>query len=171
MTLTPPSSLSYSEFYKLLTQNDLARVARKARLDIEDVRQEARLLCWSMATGQSAYNEQKGAPKQYIMGCLWGLAEHEHFHAHQEASEATDYLMEALEEEGSNPLEKLLENEEIKAGRYTPDLSSLTSNMSLEETLWFSGLPYSAISEFTGVGKTTVFKRISKKFQDLKDLK
>jgi DNA-directed RNA polymerase specialized sigma24 family protein len=164
-------SYGYSELYKLLTQNDLARVARKARMDVEDVRQEARLLCWSMATGQSTYKEQKGTPKQYIMGCLWGLAEHEHFHAHQEATEATDYLMEALEDEGSNPLEKLLALEEIKAGRHMPDATQFTFNMTLEETLWFSGMSYAAISEFTGVGKTTAFKRISKKFQALKNLK
>jgi hypothetical protein len=171
MKALTPTSGSYSELYKLLTQNDLARVARKARMDVEDVRQEARLLCWSMATGQSTYNEQKGTPKQYIMGCLWGLAEHEHFHAHQEASEATDYLMESLEDEGSNPLEKILAAEEIRAGRHMPDVSHFTSSMTLEEILWFSGMPYAAISEFTGVGKTTAFKRISKKFQAIKDLK
>lgn len=166
-----PTSYNYSELYKLLTQADLSRVARKARMDVEDVRQEARLLCWSMATGQSTYNDQKGAPKQYIMGCLWGLAEHEHFHAHQEASEATDYLMETLEDEGSNPLEKILAAEEIKAGRHMPDASHFTPSMTLEEMLWFSGMPYTSISEFTGVGKTTAFKRISKKFQAIKDLK
>ena len=166
-----PTSHNYSELYKLLTQADLSRVARKARMDVEDVRQEARLLCWSMATGQSTYNELKGTPKQYIMGCLWGLAEHEHFHAHQEASEATDFLMETLEDEGSNPLEKILAAEEIKAGRHMPDASHFTPSMTLEEMLWFSGMPYTSISEFTGVGKTTAFKRISKKFQAIKDLK
>ncbi|MBU3595111.1 hypothetical protein ICN10_01700 [Polynucleobacter sp. 86C-FISCH] len=161
----------YSELYKLLTQTDLARVARKARMDIDDVRQEARLLCWSMATGQSTYNEQKGTPKQYIMGCLWGLADHEHFHAHQEANEATDHLMEIMEDEGSNPLEKLLEDEKLKTGHYLPDSTQFTAAMTLEEMLWFSGASYAAISEFTGIGKTTVFKRISKKFQGLKGLK
>lgn len=170
MNSAKPTSCSYSELYKLLSQKDLSRVARKARVDVDDVRQEARLLCWSMATGQSTFDESKGSPRQYIMGCLWGLAEHEHFHAHQAASEATDFLLDALEDEGSNPLEKLLEKEAIKAGRHLPDTFQFTAKMSLEETLWFSGIPFAAISEFTGIGKTTLHKRITKKFQP-KELK
>ena len=156
---------SYSELYKLLSQKDLSRVARKARVDLEDVRQEARLLCWSMATGQSTFNASKGSPRQYIMGCLWGLAEHEHFHAHQEATESTDFLLDSLEDECSNPLEKLLEVEDVKAGRHMPDTKLLTKNMTLEEMLWFSGMPFAAISEFTGIGKTTLHNRITRKFQ------
>lgn len=165
MMLQDSYSYSYSELYKLLSQKDLSRVARKARVDLEDVRQEAQLLCWSMATGQSSFNASKGTPRQYIMGCLWGLAEHEHFHAHQEATEATDFLLDSLEDEGSNPLEKLLEVEDVKAGRHMPDTNLLTKNMALEEMLWFSGLPFATISNFTGIGKTTLHKRITKKFQ------
>ena len=165
-----PKSLSYEGLYQLLAQKDLTRVARKARVDIEDICQEARLLCWSMAAGQSAYSEKKGTPKQYIMGCLWGLAEHEHFHAHQEASEATDCLMEILEDEGANPLERLLIVERVRAGHHMPDIHHFTSGMSLEEILWFSGVSYAAISNFTGAGKTAIFKRISSKFQAIKSL-
>lgn len=165
MNAPNPITYSYSELYKLLSQKDLSRVARKARVDLEDVRQEAQLLCWSMATGQSSFNAAKGTPRQYIMGCLWGLAEYEHFHAHQEANEATDFLLDSLEDEGSNPLEKLLQLEDVKAGRHIPDTNLLTKNMTLEEMLWFSGLPFATISEFTGIGKTTLHNRITKKFQ------
>lgn len=155
----------FTEFYSLLSQQDLSRVARKARVEIEDVRQEAQLLCWSMATGQSTFNAAKGSPKQYLMGCLWGFAEHEHFHAHQAANEVTELIASQIKDEAPSPLECLINEEEIEAGQYLPGTNAFTTHMSLEEMLWFSGLSFALISEFTGMGKTTLFKRISGKFQ------
>ncbi|MBU3640962.1 hypothetical protein [Polynucleobacter sp. Fuers-14] len=158
-------SYGYLELYQSLSQLDLSRVARKARTDIDDVRQEARLLCWSIASGTSSFCREKGSQKQYIMGCLWGLAKHEHFQSQQAANETTDFILETLEDVSPTPLEKLLELEDIKAGCYLPETAQLTANMSLEESLWFSGMSFAAISKYTGIGKTTLHKRITQKFQ------
>ena len=59
--------------YADLDQNDLRNVAGCCSLSIEDVRQEARLLCWSIASGQCDFDPAPGTPRQYVMGRLWGI--------------------------------------------------------------------------------------------------
>ena len=60
--------------YDALDQGELRAVAGICSLTIEDVRQEARLLCWTIASGQSDYDPDQGSIRQYVMGRLWGMA-------------------------------------------------------------------------------------------------
>ena len=66
--------MSYRKLYSTLSQQELRNVAARARLSIEDVRQEALLRCWQIASGQSDYQPCLGTVRQYVMAKLWGLA-------------------------------------------------------------------------------------------------
>jgi hypothetical protein len=68
MTMATMESL-----YASLDQAELRNVANCSSLLIEDVRQEARLLCWCIASGQCDFDPAKGSPRQYVMGHLWGM--------------------------------------------------------------------------------------------------
>jgi hypothetical protein len=59
--------------YAGLDAGELRSVAACCSLSIEDVRQEAQLLCWCIASGQCDFDPAQGTPRQYIMGRLWGL--------------------------------------------------------------------------------------------------
>ena len=69
--------MNYRELYAALSQHELQNVAARARLSIEDVRQEALLRSWQIASGQSDYQPHRGSVRQYIMAKLWGLAARE----------------------------------------------------------------------------------------------
>jgi hypothetical protein len=66
--------MDYRELYCTLSQGELKSVAMRARLTIEDIRQEARLWCWQIARGESAYDSNRGSVRQFVMAKLWGLA-------------------------------------------------------------------------------------------------
>ncbi|MGA7180996.1 MAG: hypothetical protein WBX11_15630 [Thiobacillaceae bacterium] len=59
--------------YADLDQNELRNVAGCCSLSIEDVRQEARLLCWSIVSDQCDFDPARGTPRQYVMGRLWRM--------------------------------------------------------------------------------------------------
>jgi hypothetical protein len=69
--------VNYRELYTGLSEDELRNVASRARLPIEDVRQEALLRCWQIASGQSDYQPARGTVRQYVMASLWGLATRE----------------------------------------------------------------------------------------------
>lgn len=62
------------DLYGELDQRELASVAGKSILSVDDVRQEARLICWSVCCGTTDYDPAQGTLRQYVMGRLWGLA-------------------------------------------------------------------------------------------------
>jgi len=62
-----------AELYLTLDPRELAAVVASCSLGIEDVRQEAWLLCLAVASGQSGYRSALGSVRQYVMGQLWGL--------------------------------------------------------------------------------------------------
>lgn len=66
--------MNYRELYNTLSQAELKSVAVRARLTLEDVRQEALLKCWQIAQGASDYDPDRGTVRQYLMAKLWGLA-------------------------------------------------------------------------------------------------
>ena len=66
--------MDYRELYRTLSQAELKSVASRARLTLEDVRQEARLWCWQIAQGASDYDVGRGTVRQFLMAKLWGLA-------------------------------------------------------------------------------------------------
>ena len=165
MTGCPIEQPSFSSLYEALSALDLARVARRSRCDVEDIRQEARVICWEIATNQSTFDPEKGSAKQFIMGKLWHMADHENFQGHQEANETTDFLAENLLDQSPSPLEMLLAKESERLGQRTLDTNKLTANMTLEQYMWFSGLPYTAIEKVTGISRSTAFRAIKKAFK------
>lgn len=69
--------MNYRELYAALSQPELRNVAARARLSIADVRQEALLCCWQVASGRSDYDVRRGTVRRYVMAKLWGLAARE----------------------------------------------------------------------------------------------
>lgn len=69
--------MGYHELYASLSQRELGAVALRARLSVEDIRQEALLCCWQIACGRSDYDARCGSARRYIMGKLWGLVARE----------------------------------------------------------------------------------------------
>ena len=69
--------MNYRELYAALSQPELRNVATRARLTVADVRQEALLCCWQVASGRSDYEARRGTVRQYVMAKLWGLAARE----------------------------------------------------------------------------------------------
>jgi len=69
--------MNYRELYTELSQHELRNVAARARLSLEDVRQEALLCCWQIAIGRSDYDSHRGSVRQYLMAKLWGFATRE----------------------------------------------------------------------------------------------
>lgn len=66
--------MNYQELYAGLSQGELRNVAARAHVPIADVRQEALLWCWQVASGRSDYDVRRGSVRQYVMAKLWGLA-------------------------------------------------------------------------------------------------
>ena len=69
--------MNYEELYAALSQPELRNVAARARLSVADVRQEALLWCWQVASGRSDYDARQGTVRRYVMAKLWGLAARE----------------------------------------------------------------------------------------------
>lgn len=69
--------MNYREIYDGLSQPELRNVATRARLSVADVRQEALLWCWQIASGRSDYDVRRGTVRRYVMAKLWGLAARE----------------------------------------------------------------------------------------------
>lgn len=69
--------MNYREIYAALSEHELRNVAARARLTLEDIRQEAMLCCWQIASDRSDYDSNRGSVRQYIMAKLWGLAARE----------------------------------------------------------------------------------------------
>ena len=66
--------MDYRDIYADLSQAELRNVAARARMSIEEVRQEALLCCWQIAIGRSDFDHNRGTVRQYLMAKLWGLA-------------------------------------------------------------------------------------------------
>lgn len=69
--------MNYRDLYATLSQPELCSVAARARLTVADVRQEALLWCWQVASGRSDYDARRGIVRRYVMAKLWGLAARE----------------------------------------------------------------------------------------------
>ena len=69
--------MNYRDLYAALSQPELRSVAARARLAVADVRQEALLWCWQVASGRSDYDARRGTVRQYVMAKLWGLVARE----------------------------------------------------------------------------------------------
>lgn len=112
--------MNYRELYASLSQLELRNVAARARLSVADVRQEALLWCWQVASGRSDYDVRQGTVRRYIMARLWGLAAREtelplaHWmEASNEADDALHWIRAAEARQAtSSILDDLIEREE-----------------------------------------------------------
>lgn len=152
----------FSELYASLCQDELRNVAVAMRVDIGDVRQEAQLLCWTIASGQSKFDDEKGSPRQYIMGSLWRDADREIW-AGGIRMDAEDYeeISEDLPCPIGDPLQQMLEDESDKwHGLSEP----IFHPQSYEALLFLGGSGFREIEKLTGTSKSSIQRRIAQQF-------
>ena len=110
--------------FQSLDEEGLARVARSARTDIEDVNQQALMICAEIAAGQSTFDSLLGTLEQFVFGKLWGFAERESQFRSDNSSEDEEpegSHVSAARDEDANPLSILLareaarENEQVRS--------------------------------------------------------
>ncbi len=63
--------------FQSLDEAGLQRVANHAMTDIEDVHQQALMICAEIAAGQSTFDPRLGTLEQFVFGKLWGFADRE----------------------------------------------------------------------------------------------
>jgi len=108
--------------FQLLDAEGLQRVARSARTDIEDVHQQALMICAEIAAGQSTFDPRLGTIEQFVFGKLWGFAEREsQFRSDNcaEDEEPEGSHLSAARDEDANPLSILLAREEAREAEQT----------------------------------------------------
>ncbi|MEJ2673873.1 MAG: hypothetical protein P8011_01560 [Acidihalobacter sp.] len=159
-----------AQLYAQLDESELASVARKSILALDDIKQEARLICWSIGLGQSDFDPSQGSVRQYVMGRLWGLSKRYAPGISLDDNDGGDtglvtlYWLEAGGHAATQdraghlacPLEQLLGEEEeleaeaLRCERVTRLLSSLPPAERTWARLVLSGAPSSRISEMLG---------------------
>ena len=100
--------------FQSLDGEGLQRVARSARTDIEDVHQQALMICAEIAARQSTFDPLLGTLEQFVFGKLWGFAEREsQFRSDNsvEDEEPEGGHLSAARDEDANPLSILLARE------------------------------------------------------------
>lgn len=100
--------------FQSLDEEGLARIARSARTDIEDVRQQALMICAEIAAGQSTFDPHLGTLEQFVFGKLWGFAERESLFRSDNSAEDEEpegNHLSAARDEDANPLSILLARE------------------------------------------------------------
>jgi hypothetical protein len=154
----------FSELYELLSQPELSSVAKVTKTEIEDVRQDAKLLCWLIATGQSKHDPAKGGVRQYVMGHLWRDADRAIWHGHERIDQE-DYTSAAdlMIDEMADPLKILIERETDPYAR-TGLLGRIGSKLKYEEFLFLTGADMREIEEVTGISKSTAHRKITKRY-------
>lgn len=159
--------------YRQLDAAELASVARGSILGLEDVQQEARLICWTVAIGESDFDPTRGSVRQYVMGRLWGLKKRYALGISLDGEEENDAGTVALRwlQAGSpnagivqgetldriDPLEQLIAAEEELAadGRRETRVNRLVSALPPAERTWarlvLSGAPSEGIADLIGM--------------------
>lgn len=156
--------LLYSDLYALLSQAELQSVAKTMRCEIADVRQDAMLLCWLIATEQSKFDASKGSVRQYIMGHMWRDAERKVWQGgHRVDQDDYEVLSENLIDESADPAQQLMQLEEL-IGFEVEALTPQIRNLNFEEFLYLSGADLRQIEALSGTPKSTVHRKLSARF-------
>lgn len=159
--------ISYQELVSGLYQGYLQKLAQKTKMALEDVEQEARLLCWSVVVGKTSFDATRGSAIAYVICYLDKWADGQACQAYlvddSKEREVVDYLIDSAEAEGANPLDALM-TKELEAKKSAVAVA-MRRKLSLEETLWLKGMSYRDIAQVSGAGKSQVHSRIATKFK------
>ena len=171
---------------------ELISVARNSILSVEDVQQEARLICWTVAIGESDFDPARGSVRQYVMGRLWGLKKRYTPSVSLDGTEDNDagtVALRWLQVSGPDiqagqgetldridPLERLIAAEEELAtdSRRESRISRLVSALPPAERTWarlvLSGAPSERIADLIGMtrrGGRYRFERLLQRVADV----
>lgn len=159
--------ITYQELFSGLYQGYLRKLAQRTKMAIEDVEQEARLLCWSVVVGKTTFDPERGSAIAYVISYLDKWADNQSCQSYlvddSKDQEIVEYLIDSAEAEGANPLEALIAKE-VEA-RKSAVATAIRKKLSLEEALWFKGMSFRDITKVTGSGKSQVHSRITTKFK------
>ena len=168
--------MEYSELYLQINQDDLTRVAACCSLSVEDVRQEARLICLEMAAGESDYDTAQGTVPQYVLGKLWGMTLRWQnpvlgiWEKEEDVGADEGLLLQQLMEtvpwydsQANDPLQQLTDFEEEEAGQAQRKaiLDALEPGKRTFVGLIMQGLPLESVAEIYGMTPRAVRYRMS----------
>lgn len=181
-----------ASLYMQLDAGELISVARNSILGLEDVQQEARLICWTVAIGESDFDPTRGSVRQFVMGRLWGLKKRYALGVSLDSEEENDagtVALRWLQVAGPDarvvqgetldridPLEHLIAVEEELAaeGRRESRVNRLVSALPPAERTWarlvLSGAPSERIADLIGMtrrGGRYRFARVLAKAEEL----
>ncbi|MDA8095283.1 MAG: hypothetical protein M0T84_15520 [Betaproteobacteria bacterium] len=100
--------------YGSLDQEGLLKVARAGKTDLEDVCQQALMICVEIAAGVSTVDPLVGSLDQFVFGRLWGFASREaRFRSDNRGDDdEPDTGRYVARDEGADPLKILISREE-----------------------------------------------------------
>lgn len=168
--------MGYDDLYAQLSQDDLIRVAACCSLSVEDVRQEARLICLEIATGDSDYDPLLGSVPQYVLGKLWGMTLRWQnpvlgsWEKEEDVGADEGLLLQQLmdtvpwyDSQADDPLQQLTAMEEDEAGhaRRKAILDALEPGKRTFVGLLLQGLPLESVAEIYGITPRAVRYRMS----------
>ncbi len=168
--------MEYNKLYLQLNQNDLARVAACCSLSVEDVRQEARLICLEIAADESDYDPAQGTVPQYVLGKLWGMTLRWQnpvlgsWEKEEDVGADDGLLLQQFMEtvpwydsQANDPLQQLADTEEEEAGqvRRKVILDALEPGKRTFVGLIMQGLPLESVAEIYGMTPRAVRYRMS----------
>ncbi|KXW56451.1 hypothetical protein LHV13_03290 [Ferrovum sp. PN-J185] len=112
----------WNDLFNSLNKADFKRIERYSSLSLNDIEQEARLICWQIVKGDTLFDPSQGSVQAFIMGKLWGLSyrnpiSHCSLSTDSEVEEINkeniiDYLQHHQQESVNDPLSQLIEVED-----------------------------------------------------------
>lgn len=109
------SAMDTIKIFNALDQEGLQKVAKSARTDIEDVQQQALMICAEIAAGKSTFNPALGSIEQYVYSKLWGFAARESLFRSENRADDDDspesYQISRHAAEDADPLTILMHRE------------------------------------------------------------
>ncbi len=145
-------------------------------MSLEDVRQEALLICLEIAAGESDYDPEQGTYPQYVMGRLWGMTLRwqnpvmARGHGGDEKDSDPEWFLQELiqrnphfDGEAADPLEILsrAEEEQERDRQHREILAGLQGRERGFAALLLDGQPIEAVAALYGMTPRAVRYRIT----------